>query len=112
MDEDKQLAAQRLFFEQLNQVRRELADDSRQMRKELIDAFQRAHDENKERMDAIAKALTDHIKEYDGYVERSSKRFDELSGIARMITYSFLGGATVIGVLWAVFQFVFPFLKQ
>lgn len=73
------LDAQKQFFEAITQVRDAMAQENREMRAELVNAFNRAHDENKERMDAIATNLREHVTEDRAHSDKDDRRFQLLN---------------------------------
>jgi hypothetical protein len=92
MADDKILEAQKAFYEAILEVRKELAQDARDMRNELIQAFNRAHDENKDRMDAMVKALAEHS-------EKDDRRFalaDKAIGVANRAIFMSAGGLAIV----------------
>lgn len=97
------LEAQKAFFEQISAVRRELADDAKEMRHELIEAFNRAHDENKERMEAIVKALGEHDDKDQKHYADDDRRFTVFNRVAFMLAGA-LGLLMVLIQLWNAFK--------
>ena len=88
-EHDAILAAQKEFYEAINGVRKELSDDAKQMRAELMVVFQEAHRENKESMKMIADNLAQSIMENQMHAKEDNKRFDSVNRIVYMALGAF-----------------------
>jgi hypothetical protein len=88
------LAAQAESFRQITEVRLEMATEAKDMRRELVDTFNRAHDENKERLAEIARNLNDSVKENQLHAADDNRRFEALN----RAVYMALGGLGLLTV--------------
>lgn len=86
---DRILSAQTSFFTAIDKVRQEMSEDSKSMRKELLDTFQNAHKENKDNMALIAATQLAHSAKDD-------KMFARVNWI---IACAIGGGSALIWIL-------------
>lgn len=118
-----------MILSALTDIRRDQSVDSRQTRAELMAAFNRAHDDNKQRMDLIASALREAFnRAHDENKQRMAtletamahqskelgehnKRDDERFNALNRVSYMAAGGLALLMILLQAWGAIATFLS-
>lgn len=70
---------------------------------------QRQHDEN---VRLIARRHEENTNLILEHKDEDDKNFFEVRKLCWMIVYTFVGSSFTVGIIWTLFQFVFPLMKK